>query len=222
MDIETLRFMLRAAVCPWQASSHLKVCKVHAFVRRAHVGHLMRLFADRPRVLRNGLSCRFGLVPGISALLQWHIVPDALPTGSGEFICGLRRLFDWRWWPLWRGSLSCGVLGWFQQESHHITHLEMINIVIACKLWKCCWVHQQVTVCCDNLAIVQVPQLGRDRDPFLLQWLEKSGCCFKEIFTPRLVDFLSFIAAPTAQIECTGRLTTRVACQYLIKQRHGH
>ena len=68
-----------------------------------------------------------------------------------------------------------GVPRWFQYKSRHITHLEIINIVIACKLWKCHWEHQQVTVYCDNLACMQVLQLGRGCDPFLLQ-------CAREIW----------------------------------------
>ena len=64
---------------------------------------------------------------------------------------------------------------WIQQPEHHISHTEMINIVVACKLWKDRWQHRTVTAFCDNIACVHVLQTGRGRDPFLLQ-------CAREIW----------------------------------------
>lgn len=55
-----------------------------------------------------------------------------------------------------------------QEEYHPIHHLEMLNIVIAVKLWSADWEHKVVRILCDNAAAVAVLQHGRSRDPFLL------------------------------------------------------
>jgi len=64
---------------------------------------------------------------------------------------------------------------WLLQEAHHIAHFEMINVVVAVKLFKDKWQHRRITVHCDNMACVNVLQTGRGRDPFLLQ-------CAREIW----------------------------------------
>ena len=48
-----------------------------------------------------------------------------------------------------------------------ITNLEMINILIAPRVWAQQWAHKKVTFKCDNLTIVQVIQTGKTRDEFL-------------------------------------------------------
>ena len=80
---------------------------------------------------------------------------DACLTGVGG-ICGTE---------MYHTELA----SWILQDAHHITHVEMLNIVVACKLWKHSWSPQQVTIHCDNIACVQILQTGRGRDPFLLQ-----------------------------------------------------
>ena len=55
------------------------------------------------------------------------------------------------------------------QENHHITRLEMLNIVVATKLWRNQWRHSTVRIYCDNEACVSVINTGRARDPFLLR-----------------------------------------------------
>lgn len=60
-------------------------------------------------------------------------------------------------------------------QQHPICHLEMLNIVVAAKLWGSQWTRKRVTVFCDNAAAVSVLITGRGRDPFLLQ-------CAREIW----------------------------------------
>ena len=72
---------------------------------------------------------------------------------------------------------------WLPREAHHITHFEMVNIVVTPKLWKTQWEHKQITIFCDNMACVQVLQTDRGRDAFLLQ-------CAREIWLlSALYDF---------------------------------
>ena len=48
-----------------------------------------------------------------------------------------------------------------------IVHLEMWNIVLALKMWGHFWVHSNLTIYCDNYAVVQVMNSHRTKDPFL-------------------------------------------------------
>ena len=48
-----------------------------------------------------------------------------------------------------------------------IVHLEMLNIIIALKVWGSKWHHSVIDIYCDNLGVVQVVETGKTRDPFL-------------------------------------------------------
>ena len=58
----------------------------------------------------------------------------------------------------------------------NISELEMLNAVIAIKLWSEKLANQTIVLQCDNTAAVSVIQMGRGRDPFLL-------ACAREIWT---------------------------------------
>ena len=45
-----------------------------------------------------------------------------------------------------------------------IVHLEMLNILAAIGLWQDQWKDKKVAIACDNLAVVQVLNIGRTRD----------------------------------------------------------
>lgn len=53
-------------------------------------------------------------------------------------------------------------------EGKSIVHLEMLNIVVATRLWSHSWTGLKVEVYCDNEAGVWVLRSGRSRDTFLL------------------------------------------------------
>ena len=53
--------------------------------------------------------------------------------------------------------------------------MEMINVLIALRLWAKAWAHSLVTVNCDNFAVVQVNNSGKSRDSFL-------GACIKNLW----------------------------------------
>ena len=60
-----------------------------------------------------------------------------------------------------------------------IVHLEMINILITIRIWAKHCQHKSVTFFCDNMAVVQVVQPGKTKDPMLAAcirniWLEAS------------------------------------------------
>jgi len=52
-------------------------------------------------------------------------------------------------------------------EDIHITQLEMLNVLLALRLWAPKLAHSSLLIHCDNLAVVIVCQSGRTHDPFL-------------------------------------------------------
>ena len=50
---------------------------------------------------------------------------------------------------------------------HKIVHLEMFNILLALRTWGDFWQHSTVSLFCDNLAVVQVVETSKTKDPFL-------------------------------------------------------
>ena len=49
--------------------------------------------------------------------------------------------------------------------NYTIVHLEMLNIMVALKVWGQHWSNKCVEIKCDNLAVVSVLQEGKARDP---------------------------------------------------------
>ena len=58
-----------------------------------------------------------------------------------------------------------------------IHHLEMLNAVVAARLWGSQWAHSTVILHLDNMACVFVLSSGRSRDPFLLQCAREMWLC---------------------------------------------
>ena len=48
-----------------------------------------------------------------------------------------------------------------------IVHLEMVNILVAVRIFALDWQHRSILVRCDNAAVVQVLNNGKTKDPFL-------------------------------------------------------
>ena len=49
----------------------------------------------------------------------------------------------------------------------HITQLEMLNIIVALKVWAHLLQNKKVEIKCDNLAVVEVLNSGMTKDKFL-------------------------------------------------------
>ena len=54
-----------------------------------------------------------------------------------------------------------------QYKNLVITQLEMLNILVAFKLFAKFWQNQKIRVRCDNLTVIQVLSSGKARDAFL-------------------------------------------------------
>ena len=52
-------------------------------------------------------------------------------------------------------------------KAYHINHLEMINVMVALKLWGQAWANKNIKINCDNQAVVEVLTTGRARDEVL-------------------------------------------------------
>ena len=47
---------------------------------------------------------------------------------------------------------------------YSIVHLEILNIVVACKVWASHWANKRIKIWCDNQAVVEVLTTGRCKD----------------------------------------------------------
>ena len=61
------------------------------------------------------------------------------------------------------------------QQQHIIAHLELLNVVVATKVWAELWAGQRIKVNCDNTTACLAIQSGRSRDPFIQR-------CIRELF----------------------------------------
>ena len=52
-------------------------------------------------------------------------------------------------------------------KNYTIVHLEILNIVVAMKVWGDMWKNKAIDIKCDNMALVEVLTSGRARDPIL-------------------------------------------------------
>ena len=60
-------------------------------------------------------------------------------------------------------------------RAHTIAHLELLNIVVAVKVWRTQWSGRKVQVYCDNSNACIAATTGRSRDPFIQE-------CVRELF----------------------------------------
>ena len=57
---------------------------------------------------------------------------------------------------------------WLFQKITKIVHLEMVNIILALRVFGPMWKGKKITIKCDNDAVVKVLSHGRARDPVWL------------------------------------------------------
>ena len=62
-----------------------------------------------------------------------------------------------------------------REKEHPIARLELLNVVIAVKLWAQDWRHKRVHIYCDNMNACTAMRTGRSRDEFL-------QACVRELF----------------------------------------
>ena len=52
-------------------------------------------------------------------------------------------------------------------RGYNITHLEILNLVAALKIWGQVWANKSIEIHCDNLAVVEILSLGKARDSIM-------------------------------------------------------
>ena len=52
-------------------------------------------------------------------------------------------------------------------KDYNIAHLEILNVVVALKIWAPCWANKSIQIMCDNMAVVEVLSSGRARDSIM-------------------------------------------------------
>ena len=136
------------------------------FLRSMHDTGYIPLTAE----FRGDLEFFTALFPqfnGISVLLKEHLAPadqvelDACLSGCGAFNA---LQFYSRAFPQW-----------VQDRQHHISRLELLNVVVAARLWAPGWRGKKVAIYCDNMAACCAMTSGRSHDPYL-------AACVRAIF----------------------------------------
>ena len=137
-----------------------------------------RMFDSLSETGPTSLSCQF------KQDVQFFL--DLLPIFNGRKIMGKQVLPYQHQVELDACLTGCGAVAGEQfyatpfprgvlLADHSIAHLELLNIVIAVKMWRERWSGWTVQVYCDNLNSVFVLQSGRSRDLFM-------RACAREIF----------------------------------------
>ena len=80
------------------------------------------------------------------------------------------------------GQYFYGVFPSFISEQNlDVSSFELLTIVVALKVWGARWTRLRITVCCDNVAAVNVLNTGRCRNPFMNSCLREI-CYFAAIY----------------------------------------
>ena len=152
----------------------------------ASVAPPVRLFTNR---MLDGLrgARATGTVP-VSPQFQQDVgfFLDLLPILNGRRVMGKQVLPYQHQVELDACLSGCGAVAGNQfytapfpefvlDRGHTIAHLELLNIVVAIKVWAERWSGWTVQIYCDNLNSVYVIQSGRSRDEFM-------RACAREIF----------------------------------------
>ena len=87
---------------------------------------------------------------------------QSIPTESAYIDASLTGLGGF-----WSGQAYATPISGFSALDLGIVHLEMVNIIIALKLWGSAWSGKHVIIHCDNWAVVQSVQKGNSKDKFL-------------------------------------------------------
>ena len=81
---------------------------------------------------------------------------------------------------VWRNRVYATPIHNYADLKLTILHFEMLNIVIALRIWGHLWQHGSISIRCDNVGMFQVVKANKTRDPFL-------ALCFRNIWL--LTDF---------------------------------
>ena len=124
------------------------------------------------------LTPRSNVVSKIFASFQWgHIVQETRHYQQGPSLLGCLSIRHWGIWGDRVYAAPTPVVPDFDLKS---VHLEIMNLVVAFRLWEKFWRHCCIHIYCDNEAVVQVVASHKTRDLFLF-------ACIRNIWLLRAV-----------------------------------
>ena len=85
---------------------------------------------------------------------------------------------------------------------HHISHLEMLNLVVACRLWSQIWSGKKIQIYCDNMQTCIALQNGRSHDRFM-------QACLRAVFLLTAGHDIEILVChrPGVQMACADALS---------------
>ena len=104
------------------------------------------------------LTCFFHILKQFNGIVYYDLRPIQAETHLDACLTGLGGIFDNQCYAL-------PILKTFNEYS--IVHPEMVNIVVALKIWATQWNNKKLLIKCDNMAVVEVLTSGRTRDNIL-------------------------------------------------------
>ena len=148
-----------------------KLLYIHKCVQpaRTFINRMLALLRQNPTAKKITLTSEF------HKDLNWFLA--FLPSFNGITYISKPEIFDGH--SLQIDASLTGLGGIWNQEVYttpifdlygfelKIVHLEMLNLVIALRLWSQKWAHCTVKFYCDNSAVVQVVRTGKTRDQML-------------------------------------------------------
>ena len=136
--------------------------------------HPARYFLKRMLALlrQNHDNNHIKLTQELARDLNWFVV--FLKTYNGVTYYDTRNIYD----TIFLDTSLAGLGGYFNQviytipfprgyKDYNINHLEMLNVMVALKIWGPCWENKNISVRCDNLPVVEIFNTGKARDPIL-------------------------------------------------------
>ena len=87
-------------------------------------------------------------------------------------------------------------------QNHQIAHLELLNLVVACRLWSSNWAGKKLQVYTDNMNSCMALQTGRSGDRFMQS-------CLRSIFLITAAQDVKILVChrPGVQLECADALS---------------
>jgi hypothetical protein len=99
------------------------------------------------------------------AIEEWSRVDEVFASDACLTGCGA--------WCVEREYFHAEFPGEIKELDLHINGLEMLTIIVACKLWGRKWQGKRIVIQCDNSASVTVMNTGRTKDEFLQSCLRE-------------------------------------------------
>ena len=148
-----------------------KLIYLHKCIKpaRIFINRILALFRDNPQAKKIKLTGEFfkdinwflTFLPHFSGSTK--IFKEPIDQGSSLYIDACTTGVG----GIWNNRVYAAPIPAFNDFDPGIVHLEMLNILVALRVWAKSWASSMVTFYCDNMAVVQVVESGKTKDSFL-------------------------------------------------------